>query len=364
MEKQNELNKIIPMKLKLPFTYFLMLLMILLSNTSAAQDVCDDIITQARKEYEKGQFQQLIDDLKNCKKLGVDKVTLWQSYKLIAMSYLQLNNPEKARLAAIKMLEANPQYKPSRLNDEKEFIHLIKSIPVIPRFTLTISGIYGLTFTSVHVINSFNVTDMPKSYNGRSGFDAGILMDYYFSKHIAMQAGLFTAKYKYNFKYEQMDFGSVTTGSEHLNYFEFPLLFKYTAGEGKLQPYIQLGAFYGYLNTDYLNLSITDDQGMVTNSKDNAVKDLRKKSNWGLLYGLGISYKLVSGSLFLDYRLMNGLTNIYKTEISRYRNNHQDLMFNYYFIPDDLRLNNSVISAGYSFYISYKVIRNQKYKFL
>jgi len=338
--------------------------MFLIMIKGFSQDNCDDIIIRANNDYDKGLFREVISNLELCMKKDANEVTLWQSYKLLAMCQLQLNSPENARIAAEKMLEINPLYKPNVLNDPKEFIDLIKSITVIPRFSLTVSGIYGITNSSPQVINSFELTGKPKIFEGGTGFNAGIFIDYYFSKHIALQTGAFTTKYNYSFNYNQSDLGSNVTGKEHLNYFEIPVLVKYTIGSWPLRPYLQLGGYYGYLNTDYLDLTLTDADGSITKTKNNSIKDIRKPYNWGMLFGLGLSYKLRSGSLFLDYRLTKGVTNIYNTSINRYSNSHQDLMYNYYYIPDDIRLNNVIISVGYAFYVSYKVVRNQKYKFL
>ena len=316
---------------------------------------CADALSRAQANFENGQFQQAINEVKPCIADNMDKTEQWQIYKLMALSYLYLNDEGQARESAIKMLELNPTYKPNRLKEPKEFISLVESITVIPKFSLGVSFAGGINRTAAMPNGYYNVSSFSKNYTSGNGYQVGGFADYHFNKNIAAETGLFWSVKKYKFNYETSGFN--ISGDENLNYMEIPLCAKYTFGIKKIIPYISAGGFIGFLTGATNNISRTY---ITTNETTNQINlpsaDRRNKTNYGLLGGAGIMAKLGPGSLILDYRYLYGMVNISSAE-KRYAN--QELMYGYYYLDDDIMLRNSVFSVGYAYYLSYKVLQKR-----
>ena len=75
--------------------------------------------------------------------------------------------------------------------------------------------------------------------------------------------------------------------------------------------------------------------------------------------GAGINYKVKKGNVFLDLRYNYGFQNIVKTE-QRYQNDlNNDLLYRYYYLDDDFKLNNFAFTIGYAYNI-YKPVKKGK----
>ena len=89
----------------------------------------------------------MVSTLTNCAENSDESVSM-SVHRLLAMSYLGLNESDKALLHAREILKINPKYKPSPITDTKEFIDLIESILVIPKFSIGVAfSIGSLTST-------------------------------------------------------------------------------------------------------------------------------------------------------------------------------------------------------------------------
>lgn len=138
---------------------------------------------------------------------------------------------------------------------------------------------------------------------------------------------------------------------QKIDYADFPLIAKYDILKGNLRPYIQVGIFYSVLinATKSVQISGTDYASGGTNQYSNdpiivGVKDLYD-NYWGLMAGMGLNYHLGNVRLVLDASYWKGMSNITNVD-NRYGN---DMLAGIGDAPDDLDLNNIVISAGVLF---------------
>jgi outer membrane protein W len=138
---------------------------------------------------------------------------------------------------------------------------------------------------------------------------------------------------------------------QKIDYADFPLIAKYDILKGKVRPYVQLGIFYSLLinanksvqvsGTDYAsggNNEFIDDPIIV------GVKD-QFDNYWGLMAGLGVNYNLGNVRVVLDASWWKGMSNITNVD-NRYAS---DILAGIGDAPDDLDLNNIIISAGVLF---------------
>lgn len=138
---------------------------------------------------------------------------------------------------------------------------------------------------------------------------------------------------------------------QKIDYADLPLIVKYDILKGKVRPYVQAGIFYSMLlnANKSVQISGTDYASGGTNQFSNdpiivGAKDLFE-NYWGLMAGLGVNYHVGNVRFVLDASYWKGMSNITQVN-NRYSN---DLLAGIGEAPDDLDLNNIVISAGVLF---------------
>jgi Outer membrane protein beta-barrel domain len=138
---------------------------------------------------------------------------------------------------------------------------------------------------------------------------------------------------------------------QKLDYADFPLIVKYDILKGKIRPYVQAGIYYSMLinANKSVQISGTDYASGGTNQFSNdpiivGAKDLFE-NYWGLMAGLGVNYNVGNIRFVLDASYLKGMSNITNVN-NRYSN---DLLAGVGEVPDDLNLNNIIISAGVLF---------------
>lgn len=138
---------------------------------------------------------------------------------------------------------------------------------------------------------------------------------------------------------------------QKLDYADFPLIVKYDILKGKIRPYVQAGIYYSILinANKSVQISGTDYASGGTNQFSNdpiivGAKDLFE-NYWGLMAGLGVNYNVGNIRFVLDASYLKGMSNITNVD-NRYSN---DLLAGVGEVPDDLNLNNIIISAGVLF---------------
>ncbi len=320
------------------------------------QGSCANTLYEANKSYEAGDFAKSVTQLTPCLKSGFNKDQKVEGYRLLTLSYLALNDPADARKATENMLEQNPLYKTSRLKDPKNFIELVNSIAVIPKFSLGLAGAAGINNTYVNVIQQYNVSNFTKKYLSKIGNQYGLALEYNISGKLEVGIDLNTAFKNYSLNYSTNDFN--ITDNEHLTFLEVPLYVTYTYGKRRIRPFVRLGAYEDFL------LNATSDfsaayQADKTNYTDNGVnnKDRRNSTDFGLLGSVGLNLKLdPAWQLFVEFRYTYGLTNIVNVTN---RQADQDLVSNYFYQDDDLKISNGLFTIGVIRNLNYKVIRQK-----
>jgi hypothetical protein len=112
---------------------------------------CSEILLNANKLYEQGSLSEAIELALPCSQESAPVSDRWKAHRLLAMVYLASNNNDLAKKSAEELLELNPTYQPSSLNDPIELIKLLKSILLIPKlsFGLALSMGTNATFPTV-----------------------------------------------------------------------------------------------------------------------------------------------------------------------------------------------------------------------
>ena len=120
---------------------------------SYAQD-CAEILQNAQSTYDEGQIHLVPEMLQSCMNNGgFAKEELVSAFRLLAMSYLILSEPEKADEAMLGLLKANPEYLINEAVDPTEFINLYNTFRTEPILRAGIRGGLGWSMPFISIRN-------------------------------------------------------------------------------------------------------------------------------------------------------------------------------------------------------------------
>lgn len=319
-----------------------------------AQD-CERQITQATKDYDAGQFKSAIDSVGKCLDNSSDQRERWQSLRLLSMAYLAINENDKAKAAAIKLLEINPKYKASALKDPSDFVKLINSIPIIPKFSLGLGFSAGQIFTTTpDITDAFYVSNQSKHYKGLNGFQFGLSSAYQINKSFGVAANIVVSNKNYEIDHSFTNWK--LSAHEKLTYINVPVMVKYYIPvKTKIMPFAQIGGYAGYMIYGDNSFYATHESSESSYSLEHVSSlDRRNRMDYGITGGIGASYKYKEGQFFIEANYLRSFQNITNENV---RYNYSDLFYNYFYLDDNLKLHNYSLSVGYSFYLNYKVLK-------
>jgi hypothetical protein len=327
---------------------------VLLGSTVAQSQNCSGIIQEGEILYSKGLFTDLISSLSACRN-SAELDIQFKSHRLIAMAYLGLNEPDSAKVHARKMLELNTRYQPSYLKDPSELIKLLNSIPVIPKMSFGLGLSIGTNSTVPRISDIYTLTEMTKIYTGKNSFQFGISYNYQINEKFSFDLSLMASSKKYELDYsiEEWDLKM----DEELVYLNIPIGVRYQQKtKFKIKPYIQLGGYAGYLlsaDNNYTALYKPTEESYAQFNISSL--DRRNKIDYGFFGGIGASYKMGDGQMYVQANYFNSLRN---TAIAAERYSDPQLRDAHFYIDDDIKLNNLAISIGYSLYLDYKLLKD------
>lgn len=161
----------------------------------------------------------------------------------------------------------------------------------------------GLALYSSTASISVTGLSVDETSNSKVGFAVGLFVEKPFSDVVSGQIEALYVQKGGKDKVEDAGVG-VSNGDVTLSYIDVPVSLKFNIPlEDDIQPFIYGGGFAGYL----LDASASAD-GETINDID--IKDLLTDINYGLIFGAGVNF----GMLSVDIRYDLGLANIFDSE--------------------------------------------------
>lgn len=232
----------------------------------------------------------------------------------------------------------------------------------------------GVNFTKIFPGDQFSVFSYTKptensreekqyvSISDNKGFHVTFIAKYRVlgNLQVSVQPTFSTYKYTYENDYAWFDFDNTTNSLDltyshiqSLNYIELPILIRYDIMDFSIRPFVQAGGFYGRLlsASKEVKLRGTDYAAGASEKADIStttigVDDLYVKSNYGLIAGGGISYRLGAASVELGVDYKFGMNDIVDKS-SRFKESR--IVSGSYDILDDTKLSNFLFSVGFIF---------------
>lgn len=328
----------------------------LLALLAQAQESCAEKLYQASNLYNKGQIKEAINLVIPCVESS-NPSEKWQAYHLLAMAYLANSQKAEARQSAEKMLEINPTYKPSKLKDPAELIKLLKTVKVLPKFSIGLAATIGGNITYPQVTAIYNGANYEKNYASQSSWQAGMILGYHMNEIISLYTGLIATNKKFGIDYK-MDYNDFSV-KERMTYLDLPLFARFSSKQVKgIRFFGDIGIYTGRMLSSQSDFTRHSNGSSETTNAYNLYSDLRRnKWEYGSLFGVGAVKKMGKVNVALDLKYYKAaFTNITNPD-NRYESSY--LFYQYYFLDDDIRLNNLAFSLSLFYDISYRVIKGK-----
>ncbi len=357
----------------------------LFSFISGYSQDCSQILDNAKASYQTGHLYEIPDMLKDCLE-GYDRIQKVEAYELLSLTYLYIDEHEKADSSYLELLRADPAWKPG-IESEVEIEYLsnkFKTTPIFTLYPIIIGGNYS--FVKVINVNGVdNVNNSAQLYNSRFGFQAGTGGDWNITDKFSLGAEFFFSSK--NYRYFNNLFPNPTTapGGETpgdsliINYntigIEVPILLRYTHQFKNFNPFVFGGYIFHYnfdfnakpeyydINGTGLTQVVNPDVGGTLN-----ISSIRNNFNHSLMVGVGVKYRVGYRYLMFEIRYAWGLNNVLNTskqydfEAGDNQDPVREYTFRYSQVDDDFRLNKIYFNLGfvYPLYKPRKIVKRKR----
>jgi opacity protein-like surface antigen len=320
---------------------------------------CSDILKEADRLFPEGHYERCINALEELlKSCDLSRSEKEHSLELLAKAYVETGDIEKAEATVNLLLVNFPHYELKEADNSEVYNRLVKKYKIHPKFSIGIRNTADwLHYTTTKVYSVLDGLDYTAPYVLKGyGFMYYGWAEFEFDKDISVNAELIWRITRYNrdiqSKVPEIGF---TGFSENDSYIEIPLnLRKYYHIGQNIIPYLSAGISYLYMTKALGTASIYSTKDKILTQSDNKnILDMRNRNTFEWLAGAGIGYKLKNLRLFLDIRYYGGLNSF--TNSSKRLNNH-DLIDNYFYVDNSVKLNQFEIGAS----ISYTLINSVK----
>jgi len=317
-------------------------------QANAQTDSCITNLKTANSNYEMRDFDGAIKLLQSSlSKCNLDRADRIQAHKILALSYLAIDNLEAADREAEAIVKLNPNYVPDKFRDEPRYSALFGKFKPVPVFRLGMNA--GINHTSIDVEQTYSIAHNDDdenlgSYKTKTGFQLGLRAEYRIYKQLWFEAAGQFRQSQYTHTLFNVE-GTNIHYSEKLSYIDIPVSLKYYYPIENFSPYIEAGVAFSFV-TNALGTTTRDELKDIVNRID-----YRNNSTTGQFGGLGIAYKLKSLDVYVNFRYFK-----YPDNVNKDGTRYADLtnVFKYYYIDDDFRMDNWQINAGVQYSFLYK----------
>jgi hypothetical protein len=318
---------------------------------------CPQTLRLATSTYEQGRLHEVRGILDGCLKAGgFNDQEKEAAYKLLALSYLYLEEPEQADEAMLNLLRTNPYFEPKIASDPAEFIALYKTFRTRPIYRIGLN--VGVNATEPSVVNYVpTVSNSTSEYKYKIGFQFGVTADLPISEKITVNGGI---------GYQQRSFQLSTNvqnvliepkpgeadetldndlnATETQSWINIPITAQYMLAEGRYRPYAALGLSADLmLNANFSPEKRREGQTSIE-PKDFSVKYRTNLINLSAVAAIGSKIRVGGGFIVVEAKYTHGITKI-SNEDAAY--DDPDLFLSYGVPYTTIRINAVSLTAGY-----------------
>lgn len=344
-ETTNRLMK----KLFLPAVF----LLLAVAGAHAQTVSCAQTLRLARSTYEQGRLHEIPAILESCIQTGFNDQEKVDAYKLLTLTYIYLEEPDKADENMLSLLKTDPYFEINSDVDPAEFVALYKTFRTRPIYRLGVK--LGTNLTSPYVVSYNSIGEGNSSYTKKFAFNGGVTADIPITDKLTINPELDFVIKSFDASFDYLQEGEVyatTTGGETQRWISLPVVAQYNLYEKRdnpnVEPKVMVFGSAGIV-TDYLLASTISaeqkregSQSIEFRSFD--AKDQRQKVNISASLGAGVKLKLAGGYFVGEARYCYGFSKINSSSTLL---SNQNLLFDYTYSDGIYRLNSLFITVGY-----------------
>jgi len=279
----------------------LFILVISISNL-LAQSSCERNLNEARSDYSNGNLYAVPGKLGDCLEEGFSKTEKIEALRLLTLTYININQQEKAKATLIKLLNIKTDYQVTKNVDPSELYSLYKTIDTDIKYFIGVT--VGLNLNSIQpkLIRSTNAlgNHTPNYIPKISLPQVGVQFLYPINKNIVAGAELQFQNQKYAYEeinYNRDDNRTTISYESNNNGINLNLSLRYMKDYYQWKPFVEIGTS-GRVNLSYLindynsNFSETVDEENITSDQGVSVYSNRAKFNFALNANIGTMIKI------------------------------------------------------------------------
>lgn len=317
---------------------------------------CVQTLRLARATYEQGRLHEIEGQLKPCLDGGFtkdEKQFEVEGYKLLCLSYIYLEEPEKANEAMLNILKTDHDFQINPAVDPAEFVGLYNTFRSKSLFSVGLIG--GPNATLPNVTENYAVSGSSAG-KGKYTPKVNITIGLVFEKELfgkftaAPELAFSTRTFAYTnpalFVYDSAQNSSTATqtGNIKQSWLDLNLLMQYKLGKGALNSYVSFGPNVGML----LNASNTIETeysgtGQVTSGSPVGITDNYNKIGFSLIGTAGIKYKFGAIYITANVRYQYGLSKI----VNEDKKSNAEASFDYAIGPNIYSQQNAAFLIGF-----------------
>jgi Outer membrane protein beta-barrel domain len=329
--------------------------MIAFHNSIVAQD-CSQTLRLARSTYEQGRLRDLPELLKKCLAgSGSTSFTTQEkveAYKLLTLSYIYLEEPERADSSMLLLLRTDPYFELNRVADPQEFIGLYNTFRTDPIYRIGPKA--GAIITQPNVTNSNFVNGGTSKYETKIGILVGVFLEIPVLKKFILNPEIYIQNKTFGLANSHSTIAT-TNSTESQIWVSLPISLqheifkeKFKAKKIKILPYVSAGLQTDYLISSSINVATNKDNQLPVPPKSIDITNNRNSINVSAIASVGAKIKIGPGFLNGEARFAYGLKNLVKTE-DVYANS--STVFDNYIVDGIFKLNSFSFTVGYAYNI-------------
>jgi hypothetical protein len=308
--------------------YLLILFTIVASGAFAQNSSCAQAVRLAQSVYDQGRLHELEDIINkalNNSGAPCEQAEQVSLLKLLTLTYIYLEEPEKADATMLKLLQTDHYFQINPAVDPAEFVALYKTFRTHEIYR--VGAVLGVNAAQPNVTNTVTAVELSEGskYSYAIGILFGASADLPLDREdkLTLHGELLYSQKKFNLELitdrSLAGNGSITNlfqGAETQNWISLPLSIEYKLADKKFNPFVTGGVAVDYL----LNSKITSEVLRTnTTSIQEATFELnpqRVKTNISLQAGAGIKLKMGGGLFVARVLYTHGLNNVNSLDTS------------------------------------------------
>ncbi|MGM0582225.1 MAG: outer membrane beta-barrel protein [Bacteroidota bacterium] len=288
--------------------YLLFLIFTLISTELMAQSSCERNLNEARADYSNGNLYAIPGKLADCLEEGFSKTEKIDALRLLTLTYININQQEKARDTFIKLLNIKTDFQVKQNVDPSELYSLYRKIDTDAKYYIGLT--FGVNLNDIQVVSDRNSNPIESNHSAKyssklSYPQVGVQFLYPLTKNwiVGVEAQFQNQRFHYKEKNIYINDNNPENTEENFTDISYDLSnngvnlninLRYMKDYYKWKPFIELGSVgrynIGYTILDYLSSYSTTVEN--ENIDELKISSRRVKFNVGASANLGTMIKL------------------------------------------------------------------------